>query len=173
MGQGDVYEKRLTTEMLGVPGTGRGSPWYKEGKGETGTAHFQSTRTGAREKAGTGTGAGAGAIGEGAFMRSVFIAILLFLFTLPSFAAAERNDAEGNPIPEDLPEAFQSILPRGVIPAIDDPRFVTPAESEIPDSAMVIGVAIGGEARAYDINLLNEIEVVNDRIGGTPFAAVW
>ena len=46
-------------------------------------------------------------------------------------------------------------------------------EAEIPDDAWVLGVAVGGEARAYSLNLLNHHEVVNDRIGEHAFAAVW
>jgi hypothetical protein len=32
---------------------------------------------------------------------------------------------------------------------------------------------IEGEAHAYSLNLLNHHEVVNDRFGDTPVAAVW
>jgi len=68
---------------------------------------------------------------------------------------------------------FEQLIPRGSIPAIDDPQFVTATEAEIADDAWVLGVAIGGEARAYSLNLLNRHEVVNDRIGDRPVAAVW
>lgn len=73
----------------------------------------------------------------------------------------------------DLPSTFQRILPRGRIASIDSPRFVTAEEARLPPDAWVLGVVIGGEARAYSLNLLNRHEVVNDRIGGKTFAAVW
>ncbi len=74
---------------------------------------------------------------------------------------------------EELPPGVEQILPRGAIAAVVEPRFVTAGEAEIPDDAWVLGVTMGGEARAYSLNLLNEHEVVNDRIGDQPFAAVW
>ena len=64
-------------------------------------------------------------------------------------------------------------MPRGGIPAIFDPVFVTAEESRLPDDAWILGVAVGGEAHAYSLNLLNQHEVVNDRVGGVDLAAVW
>ena len=74
---------------------------------------------------------------------------------------------------EELPPGVEQILPRGGIPAIFEPTFVSAEEAEIPDDAWVLGVEVEGEARAYSLNLLNHHEVVNDRIGERDFAAVW
>lgn len=74
---------------------------------------------------------------------------------------------------EDLPAGYQQILPRGRIPSIDAPRFVPARQARIPGGAGVLGVVVEGQARAYSLNLLNQHEVVNDRAGGTAFAAVW
>ena len=71
------------------------------------------------------------------------------------------------------PEGVEQLLPRGRIAAVVDPVYVSAREAEIPGSAWVLGVVIEGQARAYDLNLLNRHEVVNDRIGDTAFAAVW
>jgi len=65
------------------------------------------------------------------------------------------------------------LLERGGIPAIFDPKFVSAEKSGLPDSAWILGVAIGDDARAYSLNLLNSHEVVNDIVGGRPIAAVW
>ena len=75
--------------------------------------------------------------------------------------------------PAGLPPEFEQIIPRGRIASVDAPAFVAADEAEIPDDAWVLGVAVGGEARAYSLNLLNHHEVVNDRIGEHAFAAVW
>ncbi len=75
--------------------------------------------------------------------------------------------------PADLPPAFQQIIPRGRIASVDQPEFVDAGKAEIPDDAWVLGVEIGGETKAYSLNLLNHHEIVNDRIGETTFAAVW
>jgi hypothetical protein len=72
-----------------------------------------------------------------------------------------------------LPPGVEQILPRGGIPAVFEPRFVSAAEAEIPDDAWVLGVVVEGVAKAYSLNLLNRHEVVNDRSGGTAYAAVW
>jgi len=45
--------------------------------------------------------------------------------------------------------------------------------TRLTDDAWVFGVTIGGEARAYSLNLLNHHEVVNDTVGEHTFAAVW
>jgi uncharacterized protein DUF3179 len=74
---------------------------------------------------------------------------------------------------EDLPKGYRQILPRGRITAIDAPRFVPAAKARIPGHAWVLGVVVEGQARAYSLNLLNRHEIVNDRAGGTSFAAVW
>lgn len=71
------------------------------------------------------------------------------------------------------PEGVQQILPRGGIPAVFEPTFVTADEADIDDDAWVLGVVIDGHARAYSLNLLNHHEVVNDNVGDHPFAAVW
>jgi hypothetical protein len=71
------------------------------------------------------------------------------------------------------PPGVEQLLPRGAIPAVVDPRFVPATEAEIPDEAWVLGVALEGVARAYSLNLLNRHEVVNDRLGELPVAAVW
>lgn len=71
------------------------------------------------------------------------------------------------------PQGVEQIIPRGQIAAVFEPEFVTAAEAEIDPEAWILGVVIEGEARAYSLNLLNQHEIVNDRIGQQPIAAVW
>ncbi len=56
------------------------------------------------------------------------------------------------------------------IPAIDDPP-VTDATggSWYPDDALIFGVVINGEARAYPRNMMEVHEMVNDTLGGRRF----
>lgn len=42
----------------------------------------------------------------------------------------------------------------------------------VPDDR-VIGVALGGEARAYPLSVLNQHEIVNDTLGGVPIAVTY
>ena len=71
------------------------------------------------------------------------------------------------------PEGYEQLLPRGKIPAINDPDYVNADDAEIGDDAMVLGVIIEGTPIAYSLNLLSNHEVVNDSVGKTNFAAVW
>lgn len=63
----------------------------------------------------------------------------------------------GNPLP----------CPRGCIPALDDPA-VTDASGGAwyPDDAIVFGLLLNGEARAYPKNIMEVHEMVNDTLGG-------
>ncbi len=57
--------------------------------------------------------------------------------------------------------------PRGCIPALDQPK-VTPASEGrwYPDNAIVFGIVVDGEARAYPKNMMEVHEMVNDTLGG-------
>ena len=90
--------------------------------------------------------------------------LLAIIALLMPFAARAQDD---------LPDGVEQILPRGRIAAVFEPEFVTAAEAEIADGAWVLGVVIDGKAKAYSLNLLNRHEVVNDRFGDLPVAAVW
>ena len=90
---------------------------------------------------------------------------LALVFALPVGVACAAE--------EELPAGVEQILPRGGIPAVFEPEFVTAQEAEMPDDAWVLGVSIADEARAYSLNLLNRHEIVNDRIADRPVAAVW
>ncbi len=71
------------------------------------------------------------------------------------------------------PPGVEQLLPRGEIAAVFEPQFVSASEADISDDAWVLGVSVDGQARAYSLNLLNDHEIVNDRIGEKSFAAVW
>ena len=68
---------------------------------------------------------------------------------------------------------YEQILPRGAIAAITEPEYVTADQAKIDDDSYVLGVVIDGQPRAYSLNLLNNHEVVNDKIGDLAYAAVW
>ncbi len=60
--------------------------------------------------------------------------------------------------------------PRGCIPALDDPVTTDAAGGDwYPDDAIVFGVVIDGEARAYPKNQMEVHEMVNDTLGGRRF----
>lgn len=61
------------------------------------------------------------------------------------------------------------------IPAIDEPEFVSAEEGDryLAPGDYVIGVKVGGEARAYPVGFLNGREVVNDSLGAGPITVTW
>jgi hypothetical protein len=74
------------------------------------------------------------------------------------------------------PQEIVTLLPKAVIPAIREPMpLLVPAAAVkgVRDSDQVLGVAIGGESRAYPIPFLSWHEIVNDTISGLPIAATW
>jgi len=70
----------------------------------------------------------------------------------------------------------QTVIQRP-FPAITQPSVMTAeqAASRIKPSELVLGVAVGDEARAYPINMLTgpSREIINDTLGGTAIAATW
>lgn len=76
-----------------------------------------------------------------------------------------------------------SGIPRNGIQAMSDPKFFTRLEFEfhpqrkirrlLVSADRVVGVAIGDEARAYPLRILNWHEVVNDTVGGVPIAVTY
>jgi len=64
--------------------------------------------------------------------------------------------------------------PRDGIKSIDAPRLVAPDQAKwaAPDTT-VVGVAVGGEAHAYPIAILEYHQIANDVIGGVPVAVTY
>jgi hypothetical protein len=125
------------------------------------------------------------------------ILVALWLLTgylkIPTFAAMRKEDEmpRGNRFLRDtMPDAANGawgfnldpaliprddILPSGPgkddIPALLDPPSVGPEGwPYLPANAPVVGVALGGQSRAYPIYLLDRHECVNDTLGGWPIA---
>lgn len=74
---------------------------------------------------------------------------------------------------EPLPDGFRQLLPRDGIQPIYDPRFVPATGVDWPGATEVIGVAVGGEAKAYPVSFLNRHEMVDDFIAGEPILVTW
>ena len=89
----------------------------------------------------------------------------------------ERVDPSGvyDPVAagEPLPDGFRQVLPRDAIAPIYDPTFLPGRDIGWPGDAQVIGVEIGGEAKAYPVSFLNGREMVVDELGGTPILVTW
>ena len=83
--------------------------------------------------------------------------------------------------PEELDLEIVTLLPFDAIPAVLEPEFISAeeAESELakrnddPDDALVLGLSINGDSRAYYVPTLSRVEIVNDTVGGQPLAVTW
>lgn len=64
--------------------------------------------------------------------------------------------------------------PRDKIPAVYEPKVAPAGEAGfLRDDDRVLGVALGGEARAYAIRILEQHEIVDDVLGGVPIAPTY
>ncbi len=74
------------------------------------------------------------------------------------------------------PIGYQAV-PRDAFPVFNNPVMMKgPAaerEGTINGRDAVIGVAHGGEAKAYPITIMGVHELGNDTIGGVPIAVTW
>lgn len=93
----------------------------------------------------------------------------------PSPDAAPAPLDPGIPPPSISQTALVTVLPQDAIPAIDDPQFVTAdgVGDDMAGGEKVLGIAWGGEARAYPVAVLSRHEVVNDEMAGQPVAITW
>ena len=98
---------------------------------------------------------------------SVQAVLTVFLAIVIAAAPAAGQSAAATP------PGVEQIIPRGRLAAIDNPGFLPGEVANMPDDAWILAVEIDGDARVYDLNLLNHHEVVNDVVGGRPIAAVW
>lgn len=95
---------------------------------------------------------------------------LLLAGILPAARASEPEIAfrhGGDPV--------YRVLPPDRIPAISDPHFVkgSAAGAQMRADEPVLGIVLGGAARAYSLWQLDRHEIVNDRLAGRPITATW
>ncbi len=75
----------------------------------------------------------------------------------------------------DLSDIESGGPPKDGIPAIDRPRFVSVSRAQtwLKSREPVVALAIGGEARAYPIQILMFHEIVNDTVDSVPVAVTF
>ena len=91
------------------------------------------------------------------------------------FSAAPSSGDLYDPVAagEDLPGGFRQLLRRDAIKPVYDPLFLPGAEIAWPDDELIIGVNLGGQARAYPVGFLNRREIVVDMHRGIPTFVTW
>lgn len=74
----------------------------------------------------------------------------------------------------DLDDVVSGGVPRDGIPPIDNPRFQPVASAlHLSDNSPVVAVNVGGDARAYPLEVLTRHEIVNDVVGEIPVAVTF
>jgi hypothetical protein len=89
---------------------------------------------------------------------------------------AERMKAteRGDDLEADYEKHSRRAAPRDAFPVLFDPNLAPASEAyNVQDDEPVIGVALGGEAKAYPISIMGRHELANDTCGGEPIAASW
>lgn len=72
------------------------------------------------------------------------------------------------------PGDIQAVVPKDGIPAIDNPKFLSPSEATwLADQEPVIAIEIDGNARAYPLQIMTWHEIANDTVGGMPVVVTF
>ena len=99
---------------------------------------------------------------------------VLLLITLLLLAVGATADERGTDIEADYDKHKRRAAARDQFPVLFDPEL-KPADKAagIRDDEPVIGVFLGGEAKAYPISIMGIHELANDTCGGEPIASSW
>jgi hypothetical protein len=94
------------------------------------------------------------------------------------FGPSALDDMFATAFPTPLVDPSEIISggpPPDGIPPIDEPGFVTVAEANayLTDDEPVVVLEIGGDARAYPVQVLIWHEIVNDTVGGMPVSVTY
>ena len=90
-------------------------------------------------------------------------------------SALRAPGSAGLPQPTvDLADIVDGGQPPDGIPALDAPRFQRTGDVRwVDDPEQVLVLEVGGEARAYPVQVLTQHEIVNDTVGGVPVAVTY
>ena len=119
-------------------------------------------------------------------MKPIVTAALLVLVMLPVLPVLAQRHYDTDILKETF--AFDDSTPRSVdfdklvqacpvrdcIRSIDNPRFVRSNQASFLNADdLILGVVIGGDARAYPAKILDHHEIVNDTVGGVPVIVTY
>ncbi|MEE8062463.1 MAG: DUF3179 domain-containing protein [Gemmatimonadales bacterium] len=95
------------------------------------------------------------------------------LVQIPVVEGQWQTDFDRHTVP--LEEITSGGPPKDGIPPIDHPRFVSVTEADrwLKDREPVVTLSIGGQTKAYPIQILMWHEIVNDEVGGTPVSVTF
>ncbi len=88
---------------------------------------------------------------------------------VPTVPPAETN----NRIEDHIEHNFRQWARFDAIPPVYEPEFVGANDVSIEDNELVMGVTLGGEAKAYPVTSMQFREMVNDELAGVPILVTW
>lgn len=119
--------------------------------------------------------------------KSFFAVCFLWILGLPSCVSDQGPGSGGNPPTSGIPGTGGSndwLIPVGEvrdggpgkdgIPAVERPEFTNAAAATyLSDNDLILGMVVGGEARAYPHRILDWHEIINESIGGKSVSIVY
>ncbi|NND72413.1 MAG: DUF3179 domain-containing protein [Rhodothermales bacterium] len=107
-----------------------------------------------------------------------FLSLVVAITFVPILVSAQpvqgwKTDWNNRSI--DLSEIISGGVPKDGIPPVDSPEYVPveDARNWIDDREPVVLVTVGGESRAYPLQILTFHEIVNTEVGGKPVAVTF
>ena len=115
----------------------------------------------------------AGLVGLRVYLSRAYVAAVL-AGDAPYVAGRSRLSFDFSKLTIPRGEIHSGGPPKDGIPALNKPVFVAAAEARFlkPDDR-VIGVELGGKAKAYPLRILTWHEIVNDQLAGVPLAVTF
>lgn len=92
-----------------------------------------------------------------------------FTIPLPTVPAAATNEYIEDPVDHN----FRQWARNDAIPPIYDPQFAQVDAVRLTGDELVMGVTLGGEAKAYPVTTMQFREMVNDELAGVPILVTW
>ncbi len=74
---------------------------------------------------------------------------------------------------EQEPVLVPKLIPFDGIAPVYDPQFASVENAPLQDDELVMGMAWGGEAKAYPVTVMRFREIVNDEMAGIPTLVTW
>lgn len=107
-------------------------------------------------------------------MRYTSVTIILILIGLIVNSVPAQGSSKKKKKKENI---GVQVLPKDSFPVLNNPKFVDISYAEkkkyVADNDAVIGIAIDGVAKAYQIKVMGVHELANDIIAGIPIAVTW
>lgn len=106
--------------------------------------------------------------------RRILLALLFCAACQQQQPAVAQTRAALPRVTEIENDRVHTLLAPDAIPSIDEPKFVRVSEAKfMDDDEPVVGVVVGGVAKAYSTWHLDHHEIVNDTIASQPLAVTW